>query len=244
MVVIPRPGKITLGSPEYESGHEAQEALRQATIDHDFAISAHEITVRQFREYRPDPAPVSNGARPINMVSWFDAVKYCRWLSEQPEEGIPEEERCYPPLDQIGPAMKLPDDYLERPGYRLPTEEEWEYAARAGSATRWFFGTAEEFLDKYAWSVANSGEHAWGVGQKRPNPLGLFDIYGNVAEWCDLGNPAHLPKDGRARGGSFRATARFLRSAMRPDVELDSTLSITGFRIVRTRPRAPAGPGP
>jgi formylglycine-generating enzyme required for sulfatase activity len=244
MLVIPRPGKITIGSPEYEPGHEAQEARREATIDHDFAISAHEISLRQFRAYRPDPQPVSNEARPINMVSWYDAVKYCRWLSEQPEEGLPESQRCYPPLEEIGPSMRLPDDYLERGGYRLPTEEEWEYAARAGSVTSWFFGTSEEFLDRYAWTATNSGAHAWGVGQKRPNPFGLFDIYGNVSEWCDLGQFSGPRREGRARGGSFRATSRFLRSSMRPDVELDATLSVTGFRIGRTRPRAVPGQGP
>jgi serine/threonine protein kinase/formylglycine-generating enzyme required for sulfatase activity len=243
MLVVPRPGRITVGSPEYEPGHEAQEALREATIDHDFAISAHEITIKQFRAYRPDPHPVSNEARPINMVSWFDAVKYCRWLSEQPKEGIPEEQRCYPALEEIGPSMRLPDDYLERSGYRLPTEDEWEYAIRAGSVTSRFFGTAEEFLDKYAWMSANSGEHVWGVGQKRPNPLGLFDVYGNLSEWCDLGHFPRPPRYGTARGGSFRSGPRFLRSSMRPEVELDATLSITGFRIVRTRRAAAPGAG-
>ena len=121
------------------------------------------------------------------MVSWFDAVRYCRWLTEQTEEVIPEEQRCYPPLEEIGPSLRLPDDYLDRSGYRLPTEEEWEYAARAGSVTSRFFGSSDEFLDKYAWWAINGEEQTWCVGQKRPNPFGLFDIYGNVAEWCDFG---------------------------------------------------------
>ena len=71
-----------------------------------------------------------------------------------------------------------------RTGYRLPTEDEWELAARAGSTTRWFFGDAEEHLRHFAWCAVNSGDRMHRVGMLRPNPLGLFDILGNTSEWC------------------------------------------------------------
>ena len=91
---------------------------------------------------------------------------------------------CYPPIEQIGPGMTLPENYLERTGYRLPTEAEWEYACRSGSTTVRFFGSPLELLPKYAWYVKNSNEHVWPVGTLMPNDFGLFDVYGNVVEWC------------------------------------------------------------
>ena len=238
MIVIPAPGRFRIGSPREEPGRDIAEVERDVTIDYAFAISAHEVTIDQFRQYQPGFAPEANKlcpeeGGPASFLTWFHAAKYCRWVSEGDEEGIPEAQRCYPPLDQIGPSMRLSDDYLRREGYRLPTEPEWEYVTRAGSATSRFFGNSPALLDKYAWFGRNAAERTWPVGRLRPNPLGLFDIYGNVFEWCDPGlASAPLGRLG-VRGGCYRSTEKFLRSAMPDHLDSGEWLSNIGFRIVK-----------
>lgn len=115
-------------------------------------------------------------------VTWFEAAQYCRWLSEQ--EVIPDDQMCYPPVDQIKPGMRMPEQWWKRRGYRLPTEGEWEYACRAGSSTRRSFGALDTYLSKYAWYKENATNRTHPVGQLKPNDLGFFDIYGNASEWC------------------------------------------------------------
>src|SRR5262249_29903615 len=119
---------------------------------------------------------------PIVFVTWFEAAQYCRWLSQV--ERIPDDEICYPPIDQIKEGRQLPSSFLTRTGYRLPTEQEWEYACRAGAVTSRAFGGSDEMLGNYAWYMHNSAGHPWPVGQLKPNDFGLFDMYGNAGEWC------------------------------------------------------------
>ena len=111
---------------------------------------------------------------------------YCRWLSQL--EGLPEKEMCYPPiseLDESAPlTVSLPEDFMQRLGYRLPTEGEWEYACRAGTVTARSFGFAPELVDKFGWHLSNSSDRVWPGGMLKPNDAGLFDMYGYVWEWC------------------------------------------------------------
>jgi formylglycine-generating enzyme required for sulfatase activity len=130
--------------------------------------------------------------------------------------------------------MKLAPDYLTRTGYRLPTPQEWEYAARAGSTTSRFFGNSERLLENYAWCAVNSADQTWPVGKFRPNPLGLFDVYGNVSEWCDAGLSPFDVSTRQHRGGWYRSTPKFLRSAMTEAAVPEAWYSYLGFRIVKT----------
>ncbi len=152
------------------------------------------------------------------MVTWYDAVRYCRWLTEQ--EGLPESQQCYP--KDVGPNMKVPDDFLERRGYRLPTEAEWESSCRAGTSTRRFFGDDDSALSDYDWFNKNSDDHLWPVGLKKPNPLGLFDLYGNCCEWCqECDRCRWTPGETRRRfelGGSNRSAVTSSESAAGPTV--------------------------
>ncbi len=179
MIVI-RPGEI-----EADDRFGQRRTLR---VNLTFSLATRETTVAEFLRHRPNHVWDERSAHsqdcPINEVSWYDAAAYCNWLSQQ--ENLPEDQWCYEPNSsgEYAAGMKVKAHALELTGYRLPTVEEWEFACRSGSVTQWSFGDAPELLDRYGWSIANSGVRSRPVGLLRPNDLGLFDMYGNVWEWC------------------------------------------------------------
>jgi formylglycine-generating enzyme required for sulfatase activity len=145
-------------------------------------------------------------------------------------------------VESINLEMQLPPDCLRRTGYRLPTDAEWECACRAGTETAQFFGRSPARLTAYARYVANSGEHLWPVGSLRPNPWGLFDVYGNVLEWChDREDPPSPLAEGLEpnmrthvmRSGTYRSVARENRSAKRYHYG-NQKFAYLGMRIART----------
>jgi formylglycine-generating enzyme required for sulfatase activity len=268
LIVIPGPVEFLMGSPPDEANHQAREVLHSRRIPRSFAIASKETTVGQFRAFlraHPDLRhPFNDRYRhdpdvPVGEVTWFEAIQYCRWLSEQ--EGIPEGQMCYPPVEKIqaavrdGAALPLPDDHLKRTGYRLPTQAEWEYACRAGARTRRAYGNSDDLLKKYAWFSHRLADGPFPVGRLMPNDLGLFDMYGNVAEWCQ-DQPRAVRPDPRGpaledredpirptnrdqrltRGGAWIFPPELLRSAY--GVGLPSTEAIpgVGFRVARTWP--------
>jgi formylglycine-generating enzyme required for sulfatase activity len=173
-------------------------------IGHDFAIATKEVTGEQFQRFlaanprvqvkvheRTSPEPTC----PMNSVSWYEVAGYCNWLSKQ--EGLPENQWCYTPNDEgdYAEGMKLMSNPDERTGYRLPTEAEWEYSCRAGAVTEFSFGEPWELLEKYGWYNKNSRNRTQPVGRLKPSDLGLFDLHGNVWEWC-LDRDEELATDG------------------------------------------------
>jgi serine/threonine protein kinase/formylglycine-generating enzyme required for sulfatase activity len=262
LAVIPGLMEFPIGSPAQEQHRHSNEALPPVLIPRSFALASKEVTVRQFREFlRANPGirhdweatdRQSPGEdRPISFVTWFEAAQYCRWLSEQ--EGIPKEQMCYPPLDEIKEGMQMPADYLSRTGYRLPTEAEWEYACHAGALTSRHYGMTESLLGDYAWYVGNSNGRPWPVGSKKPNGYGLFDMYGNALEWCqDAAAPYRPSQDGQPmhdherragiigtenrvlRGGAFLSTAAEVRSAQRFPFPPNVPFAPAGLRVART----------
>ena len=163
---------------------------------------------------------------------------------------------CYGPNSKnaYSQGIKIEPDFLERSGYRLPTEAEWECACRAGAVTSRTYGGSVALLGKYSWYSQNSQDRAWPCGQVKPNDLGLFDLLGNVYEWCQdqLGSsPANdyaiaqlmangsmvREKDpGLFRGGAFTDHAANVRSAYRNWVQPWNRSNNLGFRLARTCP--------
>ena len=228
LVWIP-PGEFVLGSPNEEKDRELDEGpLTRVSVPAGFWMSAHETTQADYEalmgrnpsQYTGDPL------RPVEKVNWQEAVDYCRALNAREQA-----------------AGRLPDGYA----FRLPTEAEWEYACRAGTTTRFSHGDDPGYLETpdYAWCGYNSGSSTHPVGTRKPNPWGLFDLHGNVWEWCldawigvypggAITNTAAAPQGSLrvARGGSWLYDPRFCRSANRDSYGMLNRCSDVGFRVV------------
>jgi formylglycine-generating enzyme required for sulfatase activity len=210
------PGSFLMGSPEGR-GASDERPRHPVRIDSPFWMYAHEVTFDAFDLYAlatgrepPGDEGWGRGRRPVINVSWGDASDFAGWYSAR-----------------SGRAC------------RLPTEAEWEYAARAGTATDWSFGDGEAQVGSHAWYVDNSGEKTHPVGGKAPNPWGLYDVHGNVWEWVggcwrpDYAADAEDCGTRVLRGGSWNELPGQLRSANRyPSRPDPGNKRGMGFRLV------------
>jgi formylglycine-generating enzyme required for sulfatase activity len=269
MVVVPGPVEFLMGSPDAEEGRSPQESQHRRRIGRAFALAAKPVTVSEFWRFLTakklqrwfeaggQAAPLMKKRSPdedgpIILVDWYRAAEYCNWLSEQ--EGIAPDQWCYETkLDRQVQVTGLKKNYLGLRGYRLPTEAEMEYACRAGAVTSRYYGQTEELLGQYGWYQRNSKERTRPVASKKPNDLGLFDMHGNVFNWCQESyNNYLLQENGRAvedkedslsllsagsrvlRGGSFVNPPSFVRSAARSVSGPANRNDGGGFRPART----------
>jgi formylglycine-generating enzyme required for sulfatase activity len=246
-------GSFKMGSPTSENGSEDDERQHDVIISKSFYLSAYEVTQEQYSKVmgenpsrfqgenaadripaKKDPQtdrtiedekiiPKDTSAFPVERVSWEEAVEFCKRLSD------------------------LPDERNAGRTYRLPREAEWEYACRAGTETAYFFGDNATAISQYAWYEKNSSSHPHPVGTKKPNGFGIYDLYGNVSEWCwdnygeyprnSVTDPTGaLARDLRVtRGGSFSDRhLPDLRSAKRDSMSGDYHLNTIGIRVVMT----------
>jgi formylglycine-generating enzyme required for sulfatase activity len=238
LVLIPK-GTFMMGSPPDEKGSEEDERRHEVTISRDYHLGMHEVTQAQYKkimgknpshfqgnavaERHPETnrvvKDVDSANHPVEQVSWEDAVEFCQRLSALPEE------------KKAGRV------------YRLPTEAEWEYACRAGSQTAHSFGSDEKSLVNFGWYDSNSKGMTHAVGLKKANAWGLYDMHGNVWEWC-ADRYGEYPKgsatdprgpeagsDRVDRGGSWLLVAVFCRSANRFRCDPSFRYDSLGFRV-------------
>ncbi len=212
MVAIPG-GEFTMGN---EHGEDDEKPAHKVQIS-PFYMDKYEVTQDRYQSLMGrNPSKFKGEDRPVEQLSWFAAVRYCNMRSLR--EGL---DPCY----ELEP---LKCNY-DANGYRLPTEAEWEYACRAGTQKPYSFGNNPAQLGKYAWYSGNANKRPHPVGQKVPNSWGLFDMHGNVWEWCNQyyiedGYSSHPEKDPRGpdagdecvlRGGGWNSTDEYCRSSTR-----------------------------
>jgi formylglycine-generating enzyme required for sulfatase activity len=231
LVLIPK-GTFLMGSPESDKEHQGDEVQHEVMLSNDFFLGVTEVTQAQYQKvmgenpsyFQSDEIQGESSNHPVEKVSWEDAVDFCKKLSELPEE------------KKAGRV------------YRLPTEAEWEYACRAGSKSAYSFGDGVDSLDGNAWFKENSDRKTHPVGQKRPNAWGLYDMHGNVFEWCsdwyddypkDAVSDPTGSKEGSHRvyrGGSSYDVATNCRSASRYWIYASLRSRINGFRVALSSP--------
>ncbi|MDR0502388.1 MAG: InlB B-repeat-containing protein [Treponema sp.] len=271
------PGTFTMGGISYVSyGVKKEETPHQVTLTSGFYMGKYEVTQEQYQvvmgnnpsyfdgiyslnERKDTPEGEIQSRRPVEMVNWYDAIVFCNKLSMI--EGLTAAYRINGSTDTADwgtvPNMEADATWdavqvvAGSTGYRLPTEAQWEYACRAGTTTTWSFGDNESDLTNYAWYGDNSNYMTHEVGKKLPNAWGLYDMYGNVYEWCwdrsgDYPTTAQTDPTGASyslgryhrmrRGGDFYSRANIAVSAWRNSFQPELSSDIFGshgFRLVR-----------
>jgi formylglycine-generating enzyme required for sulfatase activity len=228
MRLVPVPaGTFTMGSPATVADRDGEDP-HEVTFSRPFYMGVYDVTVDQYAQfvketgqYHGEPNFKQSGHDPVVNVTWDDARAFCKWLSEKTGKAV-----------------------------ALPTEAQWEYACRAGSTTRYYYGDDPAQLGQYAWFSANNSNSTHPVGQKKPNAWGLYDMHGNVWQWCsdyfergdkteavtDPAGPGSLDKEKNAarvlRGGSYRSAPGGCRSARRGYFLSSGLDECFGFRVV------------
>lgn len=248
-VLIPA-GDFSMGAPESEEGFEPDEApVHTVSISRDFAASKYEISQTEWnRLMKNEPSFFKDCGLncPVEQISLWEAIAYCNVRSK--DEGLTpcyELDACQGTPGEGFECQSLNFVGLECNGYRVPTEAEWEYMARAGSSDPRY-----DILDAIAWCDGKGGQTTHSSGLLDANSFELFDIYGNVREWVfdfhfatfystSPSSDPTGPDSGflrLVRGGSWNTTAAQCRAAARTPLSPTNRLTDLGFRIVRTRP--------
>jgi formylglycine-generating enzyme required for sulfatase activity len=222
------PASFTLGSRDKDAPATEKPAV-PITLKHPFAISRYEVTQELYQHIMGNNPSKWKGRRnSVEMVNWEEANTFCQKLTTELRK-----------LKLIGDIEVI----------RLPSEAEWEYACRAGTTSAWSFGDKEDELGAHAWYNKNSKGYDPPVGQKKPNPWGLYDMHGYVWEWCsDAWSPTHegadaggSPRGGRdvkervVRGGSWGDSAAASRSSFREGKPADTRSDRIGLRCVKAK---------
>lgn len=244
----------------YMGSHESDEFLRnnehpqhRVLITKNLFVGVYPVTQKDFleiMEYNPSAAS-DKELCPVDSTTWFSAIEFCNKMSES-ESLQPFYELSKVKRRTNGGIESAEVKQLNGDGFRLLSEAEWEYVCRAGSITPWCFGDQVMDVNEHAWFFDNSTSETHPVGEKKPNAWGIFDMHGNVMEWCcdwygefyyqtcqdEIENPLG-PNDGTSkvlRGGAWQFGAEATRSAYRNSSAPDAVSSVIGFRICRNAP--------
>jgi len=226
-------GTFTMGSPAKEPTRREDEVQHKVTVS-GFYMSKYEVTQEEYQAVMgTNPSHFKGDNLPVETVSWYDAIEYCNRMSQ---------------IAGLTPAYTINGNNVtwnrNANGYRLPTEAEWEYACRAGTTTA--YNTGAKISDNTGWYEENSGGKIHPVGQKPPNAWGLYDMHGNVFEWCwdwygDYSSGSQTDPVGAdsgtyrvRRGGYWGNNGRNLRSAYRDYHSPNYRYFSIGFRLVRS----------
>jgi len=240
-------GSFVMGDT-WGDGYSDEKPTHNVTLTYDFYIGKYEATFNEYDAFcnvtgksKPSDSGWGRERRPVINVSWWDAIAYCNWLSEK--EGL---SKAYDNkgnlLDKDG---RVTTDSSKVVGYRLLTEAEWEYAAKGGNQSKGYIYSGSDKVNHVAWYASNSRSKTQEVGMKEPNELGLYDVSGNVWEWCSdwygsyssssQTNPYNSSGSYRVeRGGSCYSFATGVRVAYRNRSSPTYTFNVIGFRIGRT----------
>ena len=230
------PGTFIMGSPDGELGKYDDETQHEVTLTKGYWLAKYEVTQAQYEAVmNANPSSFKGADLPVEQVSWYDATNFCAKLTAIEKD-----------------AGRLPEGYE----YTLPTEAQWEYACRAGTTTALNSGknlsNKEECpeMDEVGWYAYNSGEKTHPVGQKLPNAWGLYDMHGNVEEWCLDGYKENYPSSPvvdpvgpataryrvmRSGDSSWYGIAASCRSAYRNCDTPDDIAWYIGFRVALAR---------
>lgn len=252
--VLVKGGSFTMGSPETEDWRSNDETQHRVTIS-SFYMSKYEVSQKLWHEVTgKNPGNFTGDTLPVESITWLEAVEFCNALSRRDGRTL-----CY----TVGANGATVTWHREANGYRLPTEAEWEYAARAGTTTPFYSRKVPgaddvNFYGHYPYQIEQNyfndevletrpGVYrgkTLPVGSFKPNPNGLFDIYGNIGEWCfdfygDYGTSPQTNPTGAAsgtrrvnRGGGWNDFGKNLRSAYRAAAEQNTPLYNVGLRLV------------
>lgn len=228
-------GTFKMGN-SFEEIFEDELPVHQVTLN-DFYIGVYEVSQAEYEAVMGNnPSNFVNKLNPVESVTWFDAVNYCNKLSAK--EGLTP---CY----IIGRNNRVTWD-TKANGYRLLTESEWEYAARGGQYSRNYTYAGDNDINTVAWYKDNAGGTPHNCGLKRPNELGIYDMSGNVWEWCwdwycseypskPVVNPTGVPSSSERcrRGGAWNIVSKSCRNTNRLNTPPDRKFNYVGFRIAR-----------
>jgi len=242
-------GSFTKGDT-FGGGYSEELPTSLVILDYDYNLGEYEVTFDEYDVFceatgrnKPYDEGWGRGSRPVINITWWDAIAYCNWLSEM--ASLP---KAYNEngdfLDRYGNITSDPSEVV---GYRLPTEAEWEFAARGGTESKEFVYAGSENVDHVAWYKENANNMTQAVGILEPNELLIFDLSGNVWEWCsdlfsvykaqDQVNPFTFNSSSNSRvirGGSWSNNETYLRVSCRLRREPEDTNNTLGFRICRT----------
>lgn len=238
-------GTFKMGSKKSDASAELDEQKEHTVTLNTFEINKFEVTVWEWKQFikankmkmPPKPTWGWQDNYPINGITWNEAIAYCNWLSIK--------EKLQPCYTKKGPNFLC---NFQANGYRLPTEAEWEFAAKGGTSSKNYRFSGSDKIEDVAWYKSNSKGHPNTIGTKLPNELGIYDMSGNVWEWCwdwynkdfykqEKGDNPKGPEMGErrtVRGGSWDSQPNYIRPANRISTIPSKTHEFYGFRTART----------